>query len=53
MSVPCESFTEDESEEFLRWITPDEPVKIYPEFFRTELSNPSQSVKFFTMDERK
>ena len=49
----CESFTEDDSEEFLRWITPDEPVKIYPEFFRTELKAPSQGVKFFTTDERK
>lgn len=49
----CSSFTEDESEEYLRWISPDEPVKYYPEFFRTELSNPSDSVKHFTTDERR
>ena len=48
----CESFTEDDCEEFLRWITPDEPVKYYPEFFRTELLAPSDSVKYFTTDER-
>lgn len=48
----CESFTEDDCEEFLRWITPDEPVKYYPEFFRTELLEPSDSVKYFTTDER-
>ena len=49
----CSSFTEDDSEEFLRWITPDEPVTYYPEFFRTELPAPSDSVKHFITDNRK
>ena len=49
----CSSFTEDESEEYLRWITPDEPVKYFPEFFRMELSHPSDSVKYFATDERR
>ena len=49
----CMSFTEDDSEEFLRWITPDEPVKYYPEFFRTELSHPSKDVKYFITDGRR
>ena len=49
----CMSFTEDDCKEFLRWITPDEPVKYYPEFFRTELKNPSYGVKHFITDDRK
>ena len=49
----CQSFTEDDSEEFLRWITPDEPVKYFPEFFRTELASPSDNVKYFITDGRK
>ena len=36
----CNSFTEDDHEEFLRWIAPDDPVKFYPEFFRKELLHP-------------
>ena len=51
-SPVCESFTEDGQEEFLQWVTPDTPIKIYPDFFRTELNHPTDSVKFFTNDER-
>ncbi|MEF2919217.1 MAG: NUDIX domain-containing protein [Acutalibacteraceae bacterium] len=43
----CYSFTEDGDSEFLKWITVDEPQKIYPEFFRTELLNPSNTVKHY------
>lgn len=49
----CNSSTEDDSDEFLRWITPDEPVKYFPEFFRHELKNPTDSVKHFVTDGRK
>ena len=49
----CNSSTEDDSDEFLRWITPDEPVKYFPEFFRHELKNPTHSVKHFVTDGRK
>lgn len=42
-----DSFTEDGNPEFLKWITVDEPQTFYPEFFRTELLNPSQNVKHF------
>lgn len=58
MKVPTDfepsghSFTEDESAEYLRWISPDEDVKFYPEFFRTELTDPSDSVKHFVTDNR-
>ena len=47
-----ESFTEDKSRERLVWISPDEDIKIYPEFFRTELKNPTNTVKYFTKDGR-
>ena len=48
----CSSFTEDGQEEFLRWITPGDAVKIFPQFFHTELQHPTDSVKFFSVDER-
>ena len=47
-----ESFTEDNSKEFLKWVSPDEDIKMYPEFFRTELKNPTDKVKYFVNDER-
>ena len=47
-----QSFTEDDHKEFLRWITPDEDIKFYPEFFRTELKYPEMGVKHFVTDER-
>ncbi len=48
-----ESFTEDESKEYLRWVSADESIKIYPEFFRTELRVPENTVKHFVTDERR
>lgn len=47
-----DSFTEDNSREFLKWISPNEDIKIYPEFFKTELMNPTDTVKHFVNDER-
>jgi len=47
-----ESFTEDNSKEHLRWVSLDEDVKMYPEFFRTELKNPADTVRHFIKDER-
>ena len=58
MKVPEEfelegsSFTEDDHEEFLKWISPDDQIKFYPEFFRTELLHPVNEVKHFVTDER-
>ena len=49
----CESFTEDAQQEFLRWVSPEDPVRFYPEFFRTELAHPEPGVKHFVTDERK
>ena len=47
-----ECFTEENSKEHLRWVALDEDVKMYPEFFRTELKNPTNTVKHFVKDER-
>ena len=47
-----ESFTEDNSKEYLRWVSLDEDIKMYPEFFRSELKNPTDAVKHFVKDER-
>ena len=47
-----ESFTEDNSKEHLVWVSLDEDRKMYPEFFRNELKNPTDTVKHFTKDER-
>ena len=47
-----ESFTEDNSKEHLKWVSLDEDIKMYPEFFRTELKNPTDTVKHFIKDER-
>ena len=47
-----ESFMEGSSKEHLVWVSLDEDIKMYPEFFKTELKNPTDTVKFFTTDER-
>ena len=43
----CQSTTGDGHREHLCWISPDESRLFYPEFFRTELKNPSAGVKHF------
>ena len=47
------SFTEDGGEEFLRWVSAEDEIIIYPEFFKTELKHPIEYVKHFVCDERK
>ena len=47
-----ESFTEGGSRENLVWVSPDADIRMYPEFFRTELKNPTDTVKHFTRDNR-
>ena len=46
------SRTEDNSKEHLKWIALGDNVKIYPEFFRTALKSPTDTVKHFVTDER-
>lgn len=58
MSVPddfepdCKSYTEFGSKEHLEWLSPESDAVMFPEFFKTELRAPSESVKFFSSDER-
>ena len=47
-----EIFTEDNSNEHLVWVSPDAGIKMYPEFFKTELKTPTDTVKHFTTDGR-
>ncbi len=47
-----ESFAEDNSKEHLKWVSLDEDIKMYPEFFKTELKNQVDTVKHFIKDER-
>ena len=50
----CASFTEDSHREFLKWISPDDDIKYYPEFFRKELrGGREEGVKHFVTDNRK
>lgn len=43
----CDSFSEDGDKEHLVWIRTDHKKKYYPEFFKTELANPSRDVKHY------
>lgn len=47
-----ESFAEDDSNEHLVWVSLNDDIKIYPEFFKTELKDPTNTVKHFTTDGR-
>ena len=51
-SPVCNSHTEDGEEEFLIWIDPEDSVRYYPEFFRTEVLRSQTDVKYFVTDER-
>lgn len=46
------SFADGNCKEFLKWVCPDEKIKLYPTFFKTELKTPSSAVKHFITDER-
>ena len=48
----CSSFTEDESSEYLAWVSPDEPRVIFPEFFRSELDIDDKSLRYIYIDDR-
>ena len=48
----CGSFTEEGSEEFLVWVSPEERRKMYPVFFNDELRHPEPVIKHFVTDQR-
>ena len=47
-----DSFTDDDSKEYLKWISLNDEQKIYPTFFKTELQKPKNDVRHFVTDER-
>ena len=51
-SPVSQSFTEDNSQEFLCWVAPNEARTIYPAFFRTELNRPAEGIRHIVTDER-
>lgn len=51
--VPTEgSVNMDDQQEHLHWVAADDPRRIYPTFFRTELTHPTDTVRHFVTDER-
>lgn len=48
----CRSFTEEGQQEYLEWVSSDEPRTIFPEFFRTDLDISDKSVKHRVADDR-
>lgn len=46
-------FIDGSSKEHLVWVSLDTDEKMYPEFFKTELSNPSPSVRYLVTDDRR
>ena len=46
------TFLEDGTPEYLEWVPIDTTKTIYPEFFKTELKNPSKEIKHMVADER-
>ena len=52
ITAAAAQFMEDNSKEHLVWAALDEDIKMYPEFFKTELKDPTDTVKYFTTDGR-
>ena len=47
------TFIDGGSEERLVWISPDDPIKAYPTFFKEELRHPEKVIKHLITDERR
>lgn len=47
------SVTEEGVSESLKWVSPDTPQRMFPDFFREEAENPSEYVRYFLNDERR
>ena len=50
--LESKTFLEDGSPEYLEWVPFDTEKTVYPEFFKTELKNPSKETKYIVADER-
>ncbi|MBO4399496.1 MAG: NUDIX domain-containing protein [Lachnospiraceae bacterium] len=51
-SPVSEDFLDGESTEHLRWVSVGDDIKMFPVFFKRELSHPVQEVKYFLRDDR-
>ena len=51
-SPVSEDFKGGEATEHLRWVSVDDEIKMFPTFFKTELSHPEHVVKYFLRDDR-
>ena len=51
-TIDSKTFLEDGTPEYLEWVPIDTDKIIYPEFFKTELKNPSKEIKYMIADER-
>ncbi|MBQ3728273.1 MAG: hypothetical protein II903_02075, partial [Spirochaetales bacterium] len=49
----CSSVTEEGVSESLKWVSPDTPQRMFPDFFREEAKSPSDCVRYAINDERK
>ena len=49
----CSSVTEEGVSESLKWVSPDTPQRMFPDFFREEAIRPSACVRYAINDERK
>ena len=45
-------FAEGAQKEYLYWIALEDPIRFFPEFFRTELDKPCSGVRVYVTDER-
>lgn len=58
MTVPddfepvCDSFTEDDSKEYLAWVEPSAELKMFPDFFKTADLSENVGVRHFVTDNR-
>lgn len=50
--LESKTFLEDGSPEYLEWVPFDTEKTVYPEFFKTELNNPSRETKYIVAVER-
>lgn len=47
-----ERFTDGARTGYLRWVAPDEDIRMYPAFFKTESLEPTDTVRHLVTDER-
>ena len=50
--LESKTLLEGGSPEYLEWVPFDTEKTVYPEFFKTELNNPSRETKYIVADER-